>query len=201
MFELKNNIPFVFSQLDDKFIAATYRLCLGIEPNILQLDKAFNWRNIEGSGTSARYSNYNFFLIKDPIVKPIYDLIKSSYLEMLENLEKSRESMFIQCWINIHRQNQQLMKHAHPYPMHGHITINTENTSTIYGKYDELEIPNKNGMLTLLGKPDVLHYVTPYEKAQGARVSIAFDLLPESWINKNQRWKDRFDDRIFIPFD
>jgi hypothetical protein len=201
MFQTKNDIPFVFNQLDQSTVSSLYDLCLATEPNILTLNRAFNWRNIEGSETSARYSSYNFFLIKDPVIKSVFDLIKRSYYEMLDNLNMPKESMFIQCWINIHRQHQHLTKHAHPYPMHGHITINTDNTSTVYGEADELQIPNKNGLLTLLGKPNVMHYVTPYQSIEGARVSIAFDFLPESWIYKNYKWRKTYDERIFIPFD
>ena len=202
MFEIKIDVPFVFNRIESsEIINRLYDLCLSAEPSLLKLEKDIMWRDIEGSETTARYSNYNVFLIKDPVVKHVYDLIKLSYYEMLDALKKPRESMFIQCWINVHRKGQNLAKHSHRFPMHGHLTVNAHQTATIYGDNDELTIPNENGLLTLLGASNVMHSVTPYKLAQGARVSIAFDLLPEAWIGKDLYWRKIYEDRIFIPFD
>lgn len=202
MFVVKEGVPFVFNRMEDKgVIGRLYDLCLSVEPSLLKLEKDIKWKDTIGSETTARYSKYSFFLLKDPVVKPVFDLIKASYHEMLESLNKARTSMFIQCWINIHRKGQHLAKHSHKFPMHGHLTVNAHETATIYGDNDETVIPNENGLLTLLGTANVMHSVTPYEVDHGARVSIAFDLLPEVWIEKDLYWRKTFEDRVFIPFD
>lgn len=201
MISLANNIPFAFSRLkDDKTVQRLYDLCLSIEKDILSVARASSWLNIPGNETTARYASYNFLLVRDPIVKTVYDLIKESYLEMLQYLGRPRESMLIQCWVNIHRKHEALPKHAHPYPMHGHLTVNTDSTSTVYGDDDGVVIPNENGLLTLLGMPGVKHWATHYSSETGARVSIAFDLLPWNWV-REPRWRVVYDERTFIPFD
>ena len=75
------------------------------------------------------------------------------------------------------------------------MTVHTRNTSTIYGDRDEIDIRNEAGLMTVIGKDRVPHFVTPYRESTGARVSIAFDVVSESVAEKIKKTNSR----VIVP--
>lgn len=173
---------------------------LDLEPRLLGLPRARNWQHRDGNETSARYASYNLMAMRDPLAKHLYDVAKCAYREMLTRLNRRAESMYIQCWLNVARAGESMARHAHPFPYHGHITIQTDGSATVYGGDPDVSIPNHPGRVTLLGAPGLAHEVPVYRGAQ-ARISVAFDLLPLAWILCDRRWRRVWDERTFIPFD
>ena len=79
----------------------------------------------------------------------------------------------------MHRKGVALPKHSHPgYLAAGHLGVCTDGSSTVYVGQDgqEIEIPAKNGRLTLFGGAE--HFVPPWSPGKMPRISIAFNLLP-----------------------
>ena len=197
MFCVLNGIPFIFDKLEDKrFLEKLYKYSLSLEQRILALDQT--WKGDEQNTTTSRYGSYNFLKFEHPCVDTVFDFIRRNCREMMKYRSLPRQKLWIQCWINIHRKGQALHKHHHVgYVMHGHMTVRTKNTSTIYGAHDEIAVRNENGMITVIGKDRIPHFVTPYREPSGARVSIAFDVISESVANKIRKANSR----VIVPLD
>ncbi|HEX5038114.1 MAG TPA: hypothetical protein VFX30_13225 [bacterium] len=197
MFCVLNGVPFVFAQLqDESLLGELYRYCLSLEKKILALDQT--WKGDTRNPTTSRYGSYNFLKFDHPCVGKVFDFIRANCREMLKHMASPKRKLWIQCWINIHRKGQALHKHHHSgYVMHGHMTVHTRDTSTVYGEGDEIVIENRPGMMTVIGKNEVPHYVTPYRGPRGARVSIAFDVISQSVAGKIRKTNGR----VIVPFD
>jgi hypothetical protein len=190
----KGGVSFVFLEENDPaYLSELYAFCLSKEPEILALP--LTWETERLSPTSARYGNYNFLLYPDRLVKRLYDLIRYAYSELAEHgVGGENESLWIQCWLNVHRRGQHLEVHRHlGFRAHGFFTVKADGTSTVFEIGEEnFELEAKNGRLVLIGRDDVWHRVTP-NPSDEPRVSIAFDLLPDEAI-------ERATNRLLFPF-
>lgn len=194
-------VPVLFGEWQDgERLEALAAWLLELEPQVLALPRADNWRQREGNETSARYASYNLMAVRDPLAKQLYDVAKCAYRELLIRLNRRAESMYIQCWLNVTRAGESMTRHAHPFPYHGHVTIQTGGSATVYGGDPDVNIPNRPGHVTLLGGPGLPHEVPVYRGAR-PRISVAFDLLPLAWVLCDRRWRRVWDERTFIPFD
>jgi hypothetical protein len=189
MFVVIEKVPFVFDQIsDDAYLKKLYQFCLSKEKSIL--NKKLTWENESDNPTTSRYGSYNFLDYKNPLVTKFKKVIKKACVEMFENLRIPRENLWILCWVNIHRNGQFLGKHTHQgCLMHGHLTVRTTNTFTVYGEKSNIICRNENGMVSVLGRERIPHYVTPYKENEGARVSIAFDIgrFTQEQVNRMNR--------------
>jgi hypothetical protein len=186
--------------LDAERLAELAGFLLRLEPRLLELPRAPSWLDREGNETSARYASYNLMSLRDPLAKQLYDVVKRAYQELLVRLGRQPESMYIQCWVNIARAGESLARHSHPFPYHGHVTVQTDGGDTLYGGDLGVSVPNQVGRLTLLGAPGLVHEVPAYRGVH-PRISVAFDLLPLSWVLGDRRWRRTWEERSFIPFD
>jgi len=139
----------------------------------------------------------NVFAFEEECFHHLYDFVKSKIEHVLMHLQQKKTKYYVQCWSNILRKGQGLPQHAHPYPLHGHISICTDGSVTQYGKTDPVHIENIAGDLVIFDHHGLQHSVPEYQ-GDRPRISIAFDLLPVSWVEADPRWRRRFEERKFI---
>jgi len=181
-------------------LEALASLLLELEPQILKLPKGDDDEQSSGNETTVRYASYNILEVRDPLAKQLYDAIKCGYVAFLELLGRPRESMYIQCWVNIVRAGESMRQHWHSFPMNGHMTVQADCGQTVYGTDPEIGIPNEPGLFTFVGKPGLLHRVPTY-LGERPRISIAFDLLPLAWVLNYENWRNAWESSSFMPFD
>ena len=123
--------------------------------------------------------------IKSSIVEHFNDILKISNLSWHSHL-------YAQSWFNVMRPGQKINFHAHGVNediLYGfHITISTEETSTIYhNPFDHrqtIDIPNKVGYITLF--PNFIPHQTTVYNGSDVRISIAGDIVDSSSLSKKE---------------
>jgi len=201
-YEVIGGVPFCFYRFTDaSFIAHLQAVCLAAEEGILKLPVAGNWdheqsdQEMQQYGTTSRFPYYNMLLLQDTAMINIFRAIQRCYMTAAEQQGLDRSPVWVQCWENVLRRDGHLHKHAHNFFMHGHLTVATPGSHTGYEfeNGETLEIRNEAGLLTLIGKPGVMHYTTPNPSDQ-PRISLAFDLCRAPHMNN-----DTLNRHTFIP--
>jgi hypothetical protein len=184
---------------DPAAVSAVRAAVLAREAEILSLPRSTDWSARHDHIASSRYASYNLLALADPAFQALGHAIRASIDALRAERGIAERPMYIQCWSNILRSGAGLPRHAHPYPLHGHINISTSGSVTRYGTKKPVEIDNRPGDITLFAKPGLAHDVPAYTGTD-ARISIAFDLLPVAWVEADPRWKKRHAERSFIRF-
>ncbi|SDU31186.1 hypothetical protein [Stappia sp. ES.058] len=184
---------------DGQALAEVRAAVLAREAEILSLPRSAEWSARHDHVASSRYASYNLLALEEPAFAMLGKAIRASVNALRAARGLPEKPMYIQCWSNILRAGQALPRHAHPYPMHGHINISTAGSVTRYGVSEPVEIDNRPGDITLFAGPGLAHEVPAYT-GPDARISVAFDLLPVVWVEADPRWKKRHAERSFIPF-
>ncbi|WP_425089783.1 hypothetical protein [Stappia sp.] len=182
---------------DAAAVSAVRDAVLAREAEILSLPRSADWSERHDHVASSRYASYNLLALADPAFQALGHAIRASIDALRADRGIAERPMYIQCWSNILRSGAGLPRHAHPYPLHGHINISTSGSVTRYGTTEPVEIENRPGDITLFAGPGLAHDVPAYSGAD-ARISVAFDLLPVSWVEADPRWKKRHAERSFI---
>lgn len=145
---------------------------------------------------TSRYEYYNFLSIKSTILesiqKHIIDNIKMciNTFNTKEGKNISTDDLWIICWYNVLRKNENISKHAHRSlgELHktffsGHLTIQAENTNTYYlslcNKYSWIG-ENIEGQVTIF--PSYMPHYTDVTISKSPRISIAFDVFDKRQI-------------------
>jgi hypothetical protein len=138
---------------------------------------------------TARFEHYNVFLFNDPEIQKLKQLVHEQYLVFLDKFQAPRPKVYMQCWANVLRKGQHIKTHTHGLNewtyLGGHITVACEGTYTNYINpldypqgNDQHYSPNGVGKLTFF-QNNIPHYTTPHE-GDSERITIAFDILPET---------------------
>ena len=131
-----------------------------------------------GLGNDSITARFPYFSVFD-FEHPFVEIIRHSHI-------------YAQSWFNVMRNGQWINFHSHGMDentLYGfHITIETENTSTIYhNPFDPkqiIEVPNKIGAITLF--PNFIpHQTTTYEGGD-VRISIAGDIAESSSVSRRE---------------
>ena len=86
--------------------------------------------------------------------------------------------LWMQSWINFHKQDAVLNKHGHDWDFHGYISVNPKDTTTVFEQY---EIKNKKGQIYIgPGREGYEHYIRVDNPYKGERITIGFDITFES---------------------
>lgn len=195
-----HGVPLCFYRFGDPSIVARLReLCLDAEAQILDLPLAPSWQKAQAeeglayTGTTARYPYYNVLLMRDVVVVHLFRAIQTLFFTVASAQGLDRSPVWVQCWQNVIRRGQALHEHAHPYFMHGHLTVATPGSATGYVFDDgaRVEIPNEPGLLTLIGRAGVRHYTTE-NASDEPRITIAFDLCREPQMTNEVLAVQRF---------
>ena len=127
------------------------------------------------------YNKYNIFNITSSSVL-FYKLYQELNYYIRDFIGDTRP-LWIQCWLNYHKGQEvekELPMHGHSDQYHGYISINPQNTSTIFN--NGLKINNKIGQVYIgpgknEGNTDYWdHYVKINKPYNGVRITLGFDI-------------------------
>jgi hypothetical protein len=195
--EWEDGRPFAISRLSEEYANILEELALAKENAIKTLPISPGWEPIaKNNPTTARYSSYSAFLLS-PVTLPLFFAIRETYRQLLQALRQEPAPRFIQCWYNVHRVEEALVRHKHPYPFIGTFSAHAEGSETRYGKTRETSasdviVPHVRGQLMVTTGAENYHETSVWRDPTRARVTYAFDILgPEQWNSR----------QIFLPFD
>jgi hypothetical protein len=136
---------------------------------------------------SSRDITYNFLTWEHIEVKKLKESIISYYREAIDFfnvVEKHNYPLKIKCWANVLRKGEELKVHTHsnnnnPYCyLSGHVTIQCENTQTIYinpsAGEDKYHTQNSPGKINIF-QSNIPHHTTKH-MGEKERITIAFDI-------------------------
>lgn len=195
--EWKDGRPFAVARLTESYSNILERLALAKEEAVTGLPVTGGWESIAHKNpTTARYGSYSAFLL-DRSTLPLFFAIRETYQHLLRALGEEPSPRFIQCWYNVHRCGQSLVRHKHPYPFIGTFTAHAAGSETRYGRTREtsdsdLIIRHETGRLMVTTGQDNYHETSVWCDSKRARVTYAFDILGR------EQWNTR---QIFLPFD
>lgn len=120
------------------------------------------------------YKLYNLFSLTAGSTQfyRIFTTIKSTILDYLQT---GPDNLFMECWVNYHKQNEVLDWHDHDknYFCHGYLSIDPKNTITEFKDYS---IVNKIGQI-YIGPSGKLHRVVAKDSFSDNRITIAFNVI------------------------
>jgi hypothetical protein len=193
----KDGRPFAVSRLSTEYANLLETLALSKENVIKERPVSPGWEPIaDRNPTTARYSSYSVFLLSQTTLI-LFFAIRETYRHLLRELDQQPTPRFIQCWYNIHRVGDSLVRHKHPYPFIGTFSAHAEDSVTRYGKTRETSdsdviVEHATGQVMVTTGAEHYHETSAWHDSNRARVTYAFDILgPERW-NSNQ---------VFLPFD
>ncbi len=160
--------------------------------------RKFNARNyaVGTDNITWQFANYNVFGLCS-CNQWFYDIYTSlidgirQYHE-LAGIERPKQ-LWLQAWINSHKNGQVLKTHNHDWPLHGFMAIDPKKSHTVFtdkpnGK-ELYRVENKVGQF-YIGPGSRFHHVEILEPYEGERITFGFDLEHRDRI---------FDNMGFIP--
>tara|TARA_R100001086_G_scaffold241618_1_gene168649 strand:+ start:74 stop:793 length:720 start_codon:yes stop_codon:yes gene_type:complete len=157
------------------------------EKSILKLKTTTDgFTGLDSNSTTVRHENYNVFNWKNKELNKLKKNIVELHNSFLKKLNiKVSNTLFIKCWVNIMKKNEQIKKHIHGFHpniyLGGHICISCNGTSTYYiNPVNQINNPytyrsqNTIGKLTLF-QNCIPHY-TDIHQSDEKRITLAFDL-------------------------
>ena len=189
--------PFAFARLTSSYAALLENLALAKESAIKALPVTQGWEKVaEKNPTTARFSAYSAFLLsRDTHV--LFFAVRETYLHLLRALDQGPAPRYIQCWYNVHRSGQALVRHHHVYPFIGTFSAHAEGSTTRYGSTpqrseSDVILDHVDGQLMITTGKDHFHETSVWGDPERPRVTFAFDILGVAQWNPRQ---------VFLPFD
>ena len=148
---------------------------------------------------TSRLWYYNFLDFDYDAVRELKTCIYKSYCSFMHELNMTPETVYVQCWVNIIKNNGRYItphNHASGHSvcdnssdefsyLSGNLCIQTENTNT-YFKHPFLNIyypiPNIDGEMILF--PSFVTHYTDKNLSENARITISFDLILKEYYDK-----------------
>lgn len=134
------------------------------------------------------YYLYNFFTISS-CNSEVYKL----YLKMVKCIrhyfdlyEISKDNVWIQTWMNIHKESEVLKSHSHDYPIHGYLSLSNHITDTVFTDNGRELYTIKNEPLQLyIGPGHRHHHVSVVESYTDERITLGFDIQNFNVVTDN----------------
>lgn len=129
---------------------------------------------------TSNFDTYNIFT--EWTTDTMYDLFTNVKDVVRTHLPKGR--LWLQAWVNVHKQNECLDWHHHHFPFHGYISIDPKNTTTEFAKW---KVKNSVGNIYFGhgGKANE-HKVTVNEPYDDYRITIGFDVQSVATQGRNK---------------
>ena len=185
MIQYYDNTPFCILSLDEHNeildLQGIHNLIKTIKDDILLLPINDEYKD---DTLTARWKQWNIFLLKQSILHPIYRVITKGVRQYFKELKITDKNLYINGWANLTEKNTQITGHSHSFPISGYIPISAEPSKTIFKwNNNEYGINNTNGQLVLsLGN---IYHGTSFWKDDDPRTSIAFDVIPGYFVDKH----------------
>jgi hypothetical protein len=183
-------------QLSEELTKELSEVIVKEESNILQNTTPFDGER-DPTWITARLWQYNFLNFDYPEVKQLKEIISDEYKNYMHAIGVTPEPVYIQCWINILRNNGRIItphNHASAHTganeeysyVSGNISIQTNDTATMFanpflGRTQFIPVPNNNGEMLLF--PSFVVHCTTENKSDTPRYTIAFDIITEHVYN------------------
>ena len=104
----------------------------------------------------------------------MYHKMFKDVFKIIKKFSKTKEPLWFQCWLNMHKENELLKWHNHSESLfHGYVSIDPKNTETVFKNYT---IENKIGNV-YIGPSKNNHKVVNKNPYSGERITIAFDVI------------------------
>ena len=148
-------------------------------------------KNLNTTDTTWSFDKYNIFSITSSSIL-FYKLYKELNYHIRSFIKDDRP-LWIQSWLNYHKGEEvekKLHPHGHGGQYHGYISINPQDTTTIFK--NGLQIHNKIGQIYIGpgngGDPtdkEWNHYVKINKPYNGIRITLGFDISskPDTFLN------------------
>lgn len=123
--------------------------------------------------TDYRTSNfYAYNIFTEVSTEEMYDLFANVKAVIRTHLPADR--LWLQAWLNVHKQDECLDWHHHKFPYHGYISIDPKNTTTEFSKW---KVKNETGNIYFgPGGEANPHRVNVNEAYDDYRITIGFDV-------------------------
>lgn len=140
--------------------------------------------------TTKLYMEYNVLMFAYHEFHSLYNQIRKTFHEVLENNDKNEKNYYIQCWMNVYEKEQFIDWHGHWPPManawHGFYCVDCEPSKTTYKIFGEdIDIPSEDGLLVIGESDGDIHRTWPWTESDRPRITIAFDIVPARFIDNN----------------
>jgi hypothetical protein len=146
--------------------------------------KDIPYDSITGRDVTMYYGLYSIYSIAAPS-EHFYNI----YLALTEcvnlyfetySITKPKQ-VWIQSWLNNHKNSEVLEKHKHGFDLHGYISIDPRDTETVFFDGEDhnkelYKVTNNPGKL-YLGPGDRPHYVNNLTNWSGQRFTLGFDVI------------------------
>lgn len=177
--------------LDENTTSGLSKIVLLEEPNIIKNVKSTD-ENDDQTWLTGKLWSYNLIDFKYAEINVFRNFIKDSYEEYSRSCGHNPETVYIQCWANIIRNNgRRITPHNHASAhsnapqdysyLSGNLCVQVGDTSTHYEspflKYNSININNVNGELIMFPS-HVIHW-TDTNVSETPRITIAFDLITQ----------------------
>ena len=135
-----------------------------------------NYGNMEMTG---KHTTYNLFALLCMDLN-FYNL----YAELQHRVRAVLgydKPLWMQAWLNFHKEEDVLPWHDHSWPWHGYICINPQKTNTVFRDFEggpEYPVENKPGQI-YFGEGGRFHKVEVVESYSGFRTTIGFDVTDQ----------------------
>lgn len=116
------------------------------------------------------YRMYNVFALSSPM--PLWYSLYYELSKTIRNHIDTLEPLWMQSWLNFHKEDEVLDWHNHKRPYHGYINIDPQNTTTDFKDY---QIKNNIGDI-YIGPGNKQHKVIVNEDFKSTRITLGFDV-------------------------
>jgi hypothetical protein len=133
--------------------------------------------------TEYRTSNFDTYNIFTEITcDEMYDLFLNVQSVIRSHIPKGR--LWMQSWVNVHKQDECLDWHHHFFPFHGYISIDPKKTTTEFVNW---KVKNEVGNIYFgLGGEANSHRVNIDEAYDDHRITIGFDVQSVATQGRNK---------------
>lgn len=136
------------------------------------------------------YYLYNFFTIAscNPEVYELYCSLVKCIRHYFDLYEIPKTNVWLQSWMNTHKQNDVLKSHSHAYSYHGYISLSDHLTYTVFtDDHDgnELYRVTNYPLQVYMGPGYRHHHVETAESFSDNRITLGFDIEINNTISEN----------------
>lgn len=179
------------TRLDDATTSGLANIVLTEEPNIIKNVKSTD-PNDDQTWLTGKLWSYNLMDFDYPEIAVLRNAIKEAYTEYSLFCGNEPETVYIQCWANIIRNNgRRITPHNHagahsnaPHEysyLSGNLCVQVNGTKTYYEnpflRFNGLGIDNINGEMVIF--PSHVIHSTDTNTTEIPRITIAFDLITQ----------------------
>jgi hypothetical protein len=178
-------------KLDENTTSALAKIVLDQEPNIIKNVRSTD-QDDDPTWLTGKLWSYNLIDFDYPEITILRNTIKEAYQNYSLSCGNEPETVYIQCWANIIRNNgRRIFQHNHAGAhanapqdycyISGNICVQVNDTNTFYEnpflKDNIIAVKNVNGDMFLF--PSHMIHSSSYNKSEIPRITIAFDLITQ----------------------